>query len=255
MNVCKRRGVASLSDWNWFFPGFGDLEFVDLFSPNVDERPGGPASVSILMLHYTGMQSAQAAIDRLRDVAAKVSSHYVVDEEGRVFRLVPEALRAFHAGVSYWRGRRVLNDVSIGIEIVNPGHEWGYRAFPSVQMAAVRDLCSGILSRHAIPARNVVGHSDVAPNRKQDPGELFDWRGLAAAGIGFWTEAGEDAAPDEAAALAALEAIGYSPEFSLDVLLTAFQRHFVPARVTGELDPVTMGRVLAVAGAMGGVSA
>jgi N-acetylmuramoyl-L-alanine amidase len=209
--------------------------------------------VNILMLHYTGMQSAQAAIDRLRDTQAKVSSHYVVDEDGAVFRLVPEGLRAFHAGISCWRGRRVLNDVSIGIEIVNPGHEWGYRAFPAVQMEAVRVLCSGILARHAIPARNVVGHSDVAPNRKQDPGELFDWRGLAAAGIGFWTEAGESAAPEEAAARVALEAIGYSPEFALDILLTAFQRHFVQESVTGELDPVTMGRLLAVADGMGGM--
>jgi N-acetylmuramoyl-L-alanine amidase len=230
------------------------LEIIDLFSPNVDDRPGGPAAVNILMLHYTGMRSAQAAIDRLRDPEAKVSSHYVVDEDGAVFRLVPEELRAFHAGISYWRGRRVLNDVSVGIEIVNPGHEWGYRAFPAAQMEAVRVLCDGILSRHAIPARNVVGHSDVAPNRKQDPGELFDWRGLAACGIGFWTEAGESAAPDEAAALAALEAIGYSPEFTLDVLLTAFQRHFVQARVTGELDPFTMGRLLAIAGSIGNMN-
>jgi N-acetylmuramoyl-L-alanine amidase len=236
------------------FLGCVALEVFDLFSPNVDERPGGPSSVNILMLHYTGMQSAQAAIDRLRDPDAKVSSHYVVAEDGAVFRLVPEELRAFHAGISYWRGRRVLNDVSIGIEIVNPGHEWGYRAFPEAQMDAVRELCSGIVSRHAIAARNVVGHSDVAPNRKQDPGELFDWRWLAACGIGFWTDAGESVAPDEAAARAALEAIGYSPEFGLDVLLTAFQRHFVPSRVTGELDPYTMGRLLAIAEEMGGAT-
>jgi N-acetylmuramoyl-L-alanine amidase len=216
----------------------------EMLSPNRDERPGGPESVDMLMLHYTGMQSAQAAIDRLRDPAAKVSSHYVVDEDGAVFLLVPEGQRAFHAGVSYWRGRRVLNDCSIGIEIVNPGHEWGYRAFPVAQMAAVRGLCKGIFARHAIPPWHVVGHSDVAPNRKQDPGELFDWRGLAAAGIGVWPAVGgEEVAPDEAAAWHALRAIGYADEFALDVVLTAFQRRFLQDGVTGVLDGRTMGRL------------
>jgi N-acetylmuramoyl-L-alanine amidase len=222
------------------------LTIRDLPSPNVDERPGGAASVNMLMLHYTGMQSAQAAIDRLRDRDAKVSSHYVVDEDGTVLRLVPEAMRAFHAGISFWRGRRVLNDVSIGIEIVNPGHEWGYRPFPAAQMAAVQALCLEILGRHAIPACNVVGHSDVAPNRKQDPGELFDWRGLAASGIGLWVEAPE-AEPDEAAAVAALTTIGYTTEFSLDIVLTAFQRHFCPETVSGKLDGRTAGRLAALA--------
>jgi N-acetylmuramoyl-L-alanine amidase len=212
----------------------------EMLSPNRDERPGGAASIDMLMLHYTGMQSAQAAIDRLRDPAAKVSSHYVVDEDGTVFLLVREEQRAFHAGLSYWRGRRVLNDCSIGIEIVNPGHEWGYRPFPDAQMAAVRALCLGILARHAIPAWHVVGHSDVAPNRKQDPGELFDWRGLAAAGIGIWPPAGERAVGD---AWEALRAIGYSDEFELDVVLTAFQRRFLPDGVSGELDGRTMRRL------------
>jgi len=154
----------------------------DLPSPNQDDRP---LPVDMLILHYTGMQSAQAAIDRLRDPAAKVSSHYVVDEDGAIYRLVAEEQRAYHAGISYWRGRTALNDCSIGIEIVNPGHEWGYRPFPDAQMQAVRSLCLEILARHAIPARNVVGHSDVAPNRKQDPGELFPWRWLAGQGVGL----------------------------------------------------------------------
>ena len=125
------------------------------------------------------MRSAQEAIDRLRDPAARVSSHYVVDEDGSVLRLVPEERRAWHAGVSCWRGHTELNGRSIGIEIVNPGHEWGYRDFPVLQLAVVCDLCLAILSRHAIPARNIVAHSDVAPDRKEDPGEKFDWRGLA----------------------------------------------------------------------------
>ncbi len=143
----------------------------------------------MLVLHYTGMQTAAAALARLCDPAAKVSSHYLVDEDGAVHALVEEQNRAWHAGVSFWRGATGLNDRSIGIEIVNPGHEFGYRPFPPVQMRAVRALCHGILARWpGIVARNVVAHSDIAPNRKQDPGELFDWRGLAQAGIGLWTD-------------------------------------------------------------------
>ena len=163
------------------------LAIRDLPSPNQDDRPDG-MPVDTLILHYTGMQTAQAAIDRLRDPDAHVSSHYVVDEDGTVLRLVPEARRAFHAGVSYWRGNAALNGRSIGIEIVNPGHEWGYRDFPALQMAAVCDLCLEILSRHPIPPRNIVAHSDVAPDRKEDPGEKFDWEGLARNGVGLWPE-------------------------------------------------------------------
>ena len=223
------------------------LAIEDLPSPNADERPGGAASVDMLVLHYTGMQTAQDAIDRLRDPDARVSSHYVVDEDGRVLRLVPEHLRAFHAGISYWRGRRVLNDPSIGIEIVNPGHEWGYRPFPPAQMEAVRTLCLGILSRHAIPARNVVGHSDIAPNRKQDPGELFDWRWLAASGIGIWPDSdagpGTAPSPNPAAGLhRTLATIGYDPEMDSKTLITAFQRHWLPDHVHGEADAATLAR-------------
>ena len=120
----------------------------------------------MLVLHYTGMQSAEAALNRLCDPAARVSAHYVVDEDGAIWRLVPEARRAFHAGRSCWEGETDLNSVSIGIEIVNPGHEWGYRAFPEEQMAAVEYLCRDIFSRHPIPPHRVVGHSDIAPDRK-----------------------------------------------------------------------------------------
>ena len=224
------------------------LPVIDLPSPNFDERPGGPADIDMLILHYTGMQTGQAALDRLRDPGAKVSSHYVVEEDGRIFRLVPEPLRAFHAGVSFWRGRHTLNGVCIGIEIVNPGHEWGYRPFPTVQMAAVKNLCLDILGRHAIPPRNVVGHSDVAPNRKQDPGELFDWQSLAHAGIGAWPEDdGRMHAPNEEAARAALDAIGYDATMPLEILLLAFQRHFLPHTLSARLDEATMGRLLTVA--------
>ena len=218
----------------------------DAPSPNQDNRPSTPPNtpIDVLMLHYTGMQTAQAAIDRLRDPAARVSSHYVVDEDGTTWRLVPEARRAYHAGISYWRGHRTLNDRSIGIEIVNPGHEWGYRPFPAAQMDAVRTLCLGILSRHPIPPRNVVGHSDVAPDRKRDPGELFDWRGLAQVGIGLWPEAAsEPVAPH--AVHATLTEIGY-PVPDLRTALAAFQRRWRPARIDGEADAETRERLAAV---------
>ena len=232
----------------------------DLPSPNQDDRPQG-VPIDMLILHYTGMRSAQAAVERLRDPAAKVSSHYVVDQDGFVLRLVAEERRAFHAGVSYWRGHTELNGRSIGIEIVNPGHEWGYRDFPVLQLAAVCDLCLSILSRHTIPARNIVGHSDVAPDRKEDPGEKFDWEGLARNGVGVWPsgvpDLGTTGAVRDAAGLrgvrAALADIGYrvTPEGALDPALSgvlrAFQRHWRPEAITGQADSGTLARLLAVA--------
>jgi N-acetylmuramoyl-L-alanine amidase len=203
--------------------------------------------IDMLILHYTGMQSAQEAIDRLRDPVARVSSHYVVDEDGAVLRLVPEERRAWHAGVSYWRGHTELNARSIGIEIVNPGHEWGYRDFPVLQLAAVCDLCLDILSRHPVPARNVVAHSDVAPDRKEDPGERFDWRSLAENGVGLWPEDGSDIS-DVSDVRAALSDIGYrvAPEGAIDAVLRAFQRHWRPEAITGEVDAGTLARLFAV---------
>ena len=202
--------------------------------------------IDMLVLHYTGMRSGAEAIDRLRDPAARVSSHYVVEEDGRIFRLVPEARRSAHAGVSFWRGHTALNARSIGIEIVNPGHEWGYRDFPALQMAAVCDLCLDILGRHPIPARNVVAHSDIAPDRKQDPGELFDWQGLAANGVGLWPRA-DAPAPAAADAPGLLGAIGYRTDLPLSLLLTAFQRHWLPGRADGVADRATLARLAAVA--------
>jgi N-acetylmuramoyl-L-alanine amidase len=235
------------------------LRIRDLPSPNHDERPAG-APIDMLILHYTGMKTVREAIDRLRDPAARVSSHYVVDEDGAVLRLVPEARRAFHAGVSYWRGHSGLNARSIGIEIVNPGHEWGYRDFPVLQLAAVCDLCLGILSRHPIPPRNVLAHSDVAPDRKEDPGELFDWRSLAENGVGLWPIGAPDlgtvgAARDPAAlhdVRTALSGIGYrvAPKGAFDpalaTVLRAFQRHWRPEAVTGEADAGTRARLSAL---------
>jgi N-acetylmuramoyl-L-alanine amidase len=209
-------------------------------SPNWDERPDG-VPIDTLILHYTGMQTADAAIARLCDPVAHVSSHYVVEEDGTVWALVAEDKRAFHAGVSHWRGHDGLNGRSIGIEIVNPGHEWGYRPFPAAQMQAVTALCQAILARHPIPARNVVGHSDVAPDRKEDPGELFDWPGLAAKGVGLWPAPGADPVPEDAVT-AGLQAIGY-PIPDLATTLRAFQRHWRPGRVDGQPDGETRLRI------------
>ena len=222
-------------------------------SPNHDARPGGILP-DTLVLHYTGMRSAEAALARLCDPAAKVSAHYLVDEDGTVFTLVPEHERAWHAGRSWWRGLSGLNDASVGVEIVNPGHEWGYRAFPEAQMTAVVDLARGLVARWRIPPWQVVAHSDIAPDRKEDPGELFDWRRLAAAGVGFWPD-GEDetagSSGDEAEARALLAEIGYPLEdqgVPFAKALAAFQRRFRQGRVDGLPDPGSISRLRAATG-------
>jgi len=225
------------------------VRLIDAPSPNHDARPEGTA-IDTLVLHYTGMRSGAEAIARLRDPQARVSSHYVVEEDGAVFRLVPEQSRAWHAGLSHWRGQTGLNGRSIGIEIVNPGHEWGYRPFPALQMAAVCDLCLAILGRHPIAPRDVVAHSDIAPDRKADPGEFFDWEGLAANGVGLFPAAGAPRASGDALGL--LGAIGYRTDLPLPVLITAFQRHRQPARVDGVADAQTLERLGAVAFAVAG---
>jgi N-acetylmuramoyl-L-alanine amidase len=222
-------------------------------SPNHDPRAGGVAP-DMLILHYTGMTSAEAALDRLCDPAAKVSAHYLIEEDGKVWRLVAEDRRARHAGESGWAGRTDINSHSIGIELANPGHEWGYRPFPEAQMAALEEVCRDILARHAIPPRFVLGHSDVAPHRKIDPGELFDWARLARAGIGLWPDSARSPArkPEGIAAVqTALAAYGYAlpvtgvPDERTRQVLAAFQRHFRPARCDGEPDAETL-RGLAV---------
>ena len=154
-------------------------------SPNFDARVGPP---DMIVLHYTGMQGGIAALERLRDPAAKVSSHYLVEEDGRIFALVAEERRAWHAGKSFWRGETDINARSVGIEIVNPGHEFGYRPFPDAQITAVIDLLADIRLRWSVEDARILGHSDVAPGRKEDPGELFPWRRLAQAGHGLWAE-------------------------------------------------------------------
>ena len=202
---------------------------VEMPSPNQDTRRGAP--VDMLVLHYTGMATAAAALARLCDSAAKVSAHYTIDEDGTVYAHVPETRRAWHAGKSFWAGVTDVNARSIGIELVNPGHELGYRAFAPAQIAALKTLCRDILARHPIPAARVLGHSDVAPTRKIDPGELFPWAELADAGIGLWPEPHQSNLGAEA-----LAHFGYDPAVATDKIITAFQRHFRPDAVNGVWD-------------------
>ena len=241
------------------------MRIVDRPSPNHNERPGGRAP-DMLVLHYTGMVSAAAALDRLCDPAAQVGAHYTVDEDGTVYAHVPEERRAWHAGVAYWQGETDVNGRSVGIEIVNPGHEFGYRPFPAMQMTAVAALSGAIVSRYGIRPLCVVGHSDVAPERKTDPGELFDWRMLAAAGVGYWPGAGAVRERIEAADAADLQALGRNlgrigyrwpdapdkskaEEQARTAVVAAFQRHFRPASVTGAADPETAALAAVVAAA------
>ncbi len=230
------------------------MNLLDRPSPNHGPRPDG-VLIDMLVLHYTGMLTAEAALERLCSPAAQVSAHYAIGEDGAVWRLVAEERRAWHAGVSSWAGRSDINDRSIGIELVNPGHDWGYRDFPEAQMEALEALCRGILARHPIPARHVLGHSDVAPQRKADPGERFDWRRLARSGIGFWPAAPGVAPPgSEAEIQRLLRAVGYETPQSgvLDdatrKVITAFQRHYRPVRCDGEPDEETRRLIAALAG-------
>jgi N-acetylmuramoyl-L-alanine amidase len=235
-----------------FPPDFAPAEVLP--SPNFGERRGVSAP-DLLILHYTGMKSSAEALARLRDPAAEVSSHYLVFEDGRVAELVRETHRAWHAGVSSWEGTSDINSRSIGIEIANPGHDFGYPDFPPKQIKAVIALCQDIIMRHHIRADRVLAHSDVAPARKQDPGEKFPWRQLYKAGVGLWVmpsrggkgsalKAGDGGA-DVLALQEELAIYGYgisaNGEFdsaTADVI-AAFQRHFRPARVDGIADAST----------------
>lgn len=211
-------------------------------SPSFDARPDG-TTVDMLVLHYTGMESAEGALARLCDPGVDVSAHYLVGEDGHVFRLVDEKERAWHAGVAFWRGAADINARSIGIELVNPGHEFGYRPFPKAQMAALIELAGDILARRPeIPPRNVVAHSDVAPTRKMDPGELFDWRLLAEYGIGLWPEEADALMLEPDAVMSMLAAFGYATNDRF-AAIKAFQRHFRPERVNGRIDFGTVRRL------------
>jgi N-acetylmuramoyl-L-alanine amidase len=235
-------------------------------SPNHGERRGF-ARPDCVILHYTGMATGRAALDWLRDPRSEVSSHYWIDEGGAIVQLLPEARRAWHAGASVWKGERDLNSASIGIEIVNPGHDGGLPPFPDAQIAATIALCRDIAARHAIRPERILAHSDIAPARKRDPGERFPWDALARAGVGHWV----DPAPIEGDAPAArgregphvraLQALlalyGYGVEMTgvhdhaTEIVVAAFQRHFRPARVDGAADVSTISTLRALIEALG----
>ncbi|TDN79904.1 N-acetylmuramoyl-L-alanine amidase [Stakelama pacifica] len=210
------------------------MQFIETPSPNFDERT---LPVSMIVLHYTGMRTGDEAIARLTDPEAKVSAHYLVAEDGTILRMVDEAKRAWHAGRSHWRGITDINSASIGIEIVNPGHEFGYRPFPDEQVASVIRLVHQIKDRYEITRGNVVGHSDIAPARKQDPGEFFPWGKLARLRLALprptknladphWTDGGF---------MLALERFGYDVT-DAQAAVVAFQRRFRPELIDGIID-------------------
>lgn len=232
------------------------LNIIQAPSPNFSEREH---PINTIVLHYTGMADGQAALARLLEPGdSGVSAHYLVEEDGRVFALVAEEKRAWHAGRSWWRGLDEMNFYSIGIEIVNGGHDFGLPSYPDVQIDAVIELCRGILSRWPIPQTRIVGHSDVAPLRKEDPGEHFPWKRLAERGIGLWPEPARPepwmmhgASPGDAGMTVEgfqrdLAAIGYKLDVTsvfddaTAAVTRAFQRRWRPERITGEGDTDTI---------------
>jgi N-acetylmuramoyl-L-alanine amidase len=245
------KGVANLPT---FTPDSSVVSDV-IPSPNFGDRNKGLVP-DMIVLHYTGMPDAEGAITRLCSDGTDVSAHYIVLEDGRIVQTVPEAKRAWHAGSSYWSGEDDINSCSIGIEIINRGHDWGYPDYPTRQIAAVTALCRGILLRHDMPTHRVLGHSDVSPARKKDPGEKFPWHLLASSGVGHWVHpapitsseglrTGADG--DEVKALQqALARYGYGIEVTgiydatTAEVVTAFQRHFRPERVDGIADLSTL---------------
>ena len=224
-------------------------------SPNFGKRAEGKP-IDILILHYTGMASAERALKWLCDPESSVSAHYFVFDDGRIVQLVDENDRAWHAGKSFWAGETDINSRSLGIEIANPGHEFGYRAFPDDQVEAVIALCADLARRHAIAPERVLAHSDVAPLRKEDPGELFPWRRLHDAGIGHFVApepilAGPDLRPgDDGIGVDMLKqelgqygyGLAQGPAFDAETaaVVRAFQRHFRPERVDGIADASTI---------------
>jgi N-acetylmuramoyl-L-alanine amidase len=236
-------------------------------SPNQGERVGGRRP-DMIVLHYTGMRDAAGALAVLTAPGSEVSAHYLVEEDGRIIQLVQESRRAWHAGRSFWAGEADVNSRSIGIEIVNPGHDHGYPDFPKRQIAAVTALCRSILTRNTIAPVRVLGHSDVAPARKQDPGEKFPWRTLHDSGVGHWVKPaaimdfGQTLRPgDRGNAVAAMQKsladYGYGVEVNGEYdsitreVVIAFQRHFRPERIDGIFDPSTRATLQELFGSRG----
>jgi N-acetylmuramoyl-L-alanine amidase len=238
-------------------------------SPNHGERKVYQRP-DMILLHYTGMPDANGALERLCSPGTEVSAHYFVFEDGRIIQLVPEGRRAWHAGVAFWAGETDINSCSIGIEIANPGHDYGYPDFPKRQIAAVTALCRGIQTRHAIAPVRVLAHSDVAPSRKQDPGEKFPWRTLSDSGVGHWVEPAPFveggavlALGDRSDAVAAIQEALAKYGYGISVnsiydsvtheVVKAFQRHFRPERIDGVVDESTRRTLLELIAQRGGV--
>ncbi len=223
-------------------------------SPNHGARRG--RTPDSIILHYTGMATGAAALARLCDPTSEVSAHYVIEEDGKILQLVPEARRAWHAGQSRWAGEDDMNSASIGIELVNGGHEFGAPVYSGAQIDALIALCRDIRSRHLIMPSRVLAHSDVAPGRKIDPGEYFPWARLAEAGVGHYVTPypiGDDVPLARGAEGKSVEdlqrmlaAYGYAVAVTsrydekTEAIVAAFQRHFRPARVDGRADHSTV---------------
>ncbi len=255
----------------------------DAPSPNHNARPTG-ADIELVVVHFTGMESAEAALHELTRLGSGVSAHWMIEEDGTIFRLVPEERRAWHAGLGSWRTWHDVNAVSLGIELVNPGHDFGYRPFPEPQIEALEELLADVFQRHGLRPCDLIGHSDLAPERKEDPGELFPWERLARSGFGIWPDAVldypdsglgvmedfEESIGDESNRTACgldpddlresvrdlqerVRAIGYGVETNgvydalTEAVVAAFQRRFRPASVDGYADPETRALIRAVA--------
>jgi len=234
------------------------MQIIPHASPNFDSRPPG-VGVDMIVLHYTDMETAEGALSRLCDKDAAVSAHYLIAEDGRIWQMVEEEKRAWHAGESHWRGVSSMNANSIGIEIANRGHAHGYPDFPEVQMEAVLELCRSVKARHAVPDRNIVAHSDIAFLRKIDPGEKFDWAWLARQGVGVYPFearpiAGSDLKREDSGTQVmklqqSLANWGYGLKIDgrfgekTEACVTAFQRHYRPDGVTGVWDGECAGRL------------
>ncbi|TAL37427.1 MAG: N-acetylmuramoyl-L-alanine amidase [Alphaproteobacteria bacterium] len=228
----------------------------DAPSPNFNDRADGKKP-SLLILHYTDTVTGFEALKILQSEERRVSSHYFVNDDGHIMRLVPEEMRAWHAGKSYWQGETDINSVSIGIEIQNPGHTNGYVAFPEDQIRAVTNLCREIIARNKILPYHVLAHSDIAPERKMDPGEFFPWGRLAGAGVGLWPNVTESIEADshdvrdrDEEVRSLLNRYGYDPRVDFKAVVTAFQRHFEPEVFAedrpGEVTIHTLRRLMAL---------
>ena len=212
------------------------LFFPKYKSPNFNARADGSV-LSMIILHYTGMKTKKAALERLCDEGAEVSAHYVIDEKGNQWQLVEDEYRAWHAGKSFWKGERDINSASIGIELINPGHEFGYTEFPKRQIEALKTLCKKLMDAYQISPANILAHSDVAPSRKLDPGHLFPWEKLAAHDVGLWPvpteqdyQSAEDLVLNHTSVHELLCAFGYDPAASFEDTVVAYHRHFYPEK-------------------------